>query len=266
VLFTVLSMLSPSALGMLISTRQRLAASLAALRLAREAELDGRAERAKSTERARIGREIHDAVGHHATLIAVEAAALEATTSEPETKVAAARMRGLAKASLAEMRSALGLVGSRSEAVSGLPDVTELVAKARQAGMTVEMTMPTAQPDVLPAVSRAAFRIVQESLTNAAKHAPGAQVRVVVAVGDALVVEVTSGPTAAVRQPTDSGGQGLTGMAERATTVGGSLDVDRQPGGMFTVRARLPLNSYDASKVDPTQPTIDGSGRTLDPR
>jgi signal transduction histidine kinase len=266
VLFTVLSMLSPSALGMLISTRQRLAASLAALRLAREAELDGRAERARSTERARIGREIHDAVGHHATLIAVEAAALEATTSEPETKVAASRMRGLAKASLAEMRSALGLVGGRSEAVSGLPDVAELVAKARQAGMAVEVTMPAAQPDVLPAVSRAAFRIVQESLTNAAKHAPGAQVRVVVEVADALVVEVTSGPTAAVRQTTDSGGQGLTGMAERATTVGGSLDVDRQPGGMFTVRARLPLNSHDASKVDPTQPTIDGSGRALDPR
>ncbi|HEX3593112.1 MAG TPA: histidine kinase [Pseudonocardiaceae bacterium] len=266
VLFTVLWMLSPSALGMLVTTRVRLAASLRELRLAREAELETRANKARSAERSRIGREIHDAVGHHATLIAVEAAALEATSAEPQTKAAAGRIRALAKASLAEMRTALGLVGGRSEGGSGLPDVASLVAEAQQAGMRVELEAP-AEVDVLPAVSRAAFRIVQESLTNAAKHAPGAPVEVTIAPEpDGLAVTITSGPPAQPPPTPDSGGHGLTGMAERATIVGGTLDVETQDEGTFTVRARLPLERYIAAKVAQPDPTIDGSQRAVDVR
>jgi signal transduction histidine kinase len=267
VLFTVLWMVSPSALGLLVTTRQRLAASLVELRLAREAELEVRADRARAAERAKIGREIHDAVGHHATLIAVEAAALEATTGEQETREVAARVRGLARESLAEMRSALGLVGGRSEAGSGLADIGGLIHQARQAGMTVRFEA-AADVHVLPAVGRAVFRIVQESLTNAAKHAPGAQVTVVIGnEREMLEVKVTSAPTTLPSPlPADSGGQGLPGMAERAAVVGGHLEVDRKPTGTFTVRARLPLESYGTSKVDPTKPTIDGSEATLDAR
>jgi signal transduction histidine kinase len=268
VLFAVLWMACPAALGMLITTRQRLAASLAELRQARQTELADRAGRARQAERARIAREIHDAVGHHATLIAVEAAALEATTAEQETKAVAARVRGLAKASLAEMRSALGLLSiGAAERGSGLPDVADLVAKAREAGMTVDLTTTELLPDaLLPAVSRAAFRIVQESLTNAAKHAPGAPVQVVVAPDDeALAVSIITGPIRSATATGDSGGLGVPGMVERATTVGGQVDVRRE-GDMFTVRARLPLESYVAAKVDPTQPTIDGTQPALDAR
>lgn len=265
VLFAMLWMSSPSALGMLVSTRQRLAASVAELRRAREAELDLRAQRARSAERARIGREIHDAVGHHATLIAVEAAALEATTAEPETKEVALRVRRLAKASLAEMRTALGLVGGRSEGGGDLAELPDLVETARQAGMMVDLADNT-PADVLPPVSRAAYRIIQESLTNAAKHAPGARVQVTLArVTGSLDVTITSGPSVAGQPAPDSGGLGLPGMAERAKSVGGRLAVE-QVNDTFTVRARLPLESYEQSKVDTSEPTIDGSQPAHDAR
>jgi signal transduction histidine kinase len=268
VLFAILWMACPSALGMLVTTRQRLNASLAELRQVRMVELEDRATKARRAERARIAREIHDAVGHHATLIAVESAALAATTAEQETKIVAARVRGLAKASLAEMRSALGLLSlGATDSGSGLPDVTDLVSKAKQAGMVVELdAFEPPSDEVLPAVSRAAFRIVQESLTNAAKHAPGAPVRVAIGPDqEALVVSITSGPVEDAADPAESGGLGLAGMVERATTVGGQLDV-RRHDGMFTVCARLPLEGYVPAKVDTTQPTIDGSEPALDPR
>lgn len=262
VLFVVLWLLAPAALGLLVTTRQRLGASLVELRLAREAELEARAERAKAQERTRIGQEIHDAVGHHATLIAVEAAALAATTAEPETKQTATRVRGLATASLAEMRAALGLSNGEPDSGKGLPELSDLVSRARGAGMTVDFDAATLE--VSPMVGRAVFRIVQESLTNAAKHAPGASVRITVRSEAAdLVVTVESGPAAyPVKVAVDSGGLGLAGMAERATTAGGKLDVERGAGGLFTVRARLPL----PSKVDAGDPTIDGTGTALEVR
>lgn len=265
VLFAILWMVSPSALGMLITTRQRLATSLADLKLAREAELDARAERARAAERSRIGREIHDAVGHHATLIAVEAAALEATSAEDDTKAAANRIRGLAKESLGEMRSALGLASGRPETGNGLPEVADLITTARRSGMSVTFKTP-ADIEVLPAVGRAAYRIVQESLTNAAKHAPGTQVHVTLNTDEGLlVITTTSGPSNSERTHR-TGGLGLQNMLERATTAGGTLDITRGSDGKFTVRARLPLESYRQPKVDDTQPTIDGSQAALDTR
>lgn len=262
VLFAMLWIVSPSALGVLVTTRQRLAASLTDLRLAREAELEARADRARSAERARIGREIHDAVGHHATLIAVEAAALEATTAEPDTKSAAGRMRDLAKASLGEMRTALGLMSDQPP--NGyLADVADLITRARLAGMQVDYD--TVDVEVPPAVGRAVFRIVQECLTNAAKHAPGAPVRVAITTAaSTLTVTTTSDPsTATVTHPAGSG-LGLAGMSERAHSLGGHLTVNRDK--TFTVRAHLPIDGYLQSKVDATEPTIDGTEPALDVR
>jgi signal transduction histidine kinase len=269
VLFVVLWLLAPAALGLLVTTRQRLGASLVELKLAREAELEARAERARAQERTRIGQEIHDAVGHHATLIAVEAAALAATTTEPETKQTAQRVRGLATASLAEMRAALGLSNGEPDSGKGLPELSDLVGRARGAGMTVDFDAAVlVGVEVSPVVGRAVFRIVQESLTNAAKHAPGASVKVTVRSEEAdLVVTVESGPAAyPVKVAVDSGGLGLAGMAERATTAGGKLDVERGAGGLFTVRARLPLESHTPSKVDAGDPTIDGTETALEVR
>lgn len=262
VLFTALWMIAPAALGMLLTTRARLAASLAALRVARESELDAHAQRARAQERTRIAQEIHDAVGHHATLIAVEAAALAATSDDQRTVDAAGRMRELAKASLAEMRVALGLAEGGAERGS-LDDLPALVARARAAGLAVELDATVVRDaDLNPVVARAAFRIVQECLTNAAKYAADGLARVRVALDGAdLVVVVESGPPL-----TDGGfaegGSGLTGMAERAGAVGGELTVARE-AGTFTVRARLPLHGYAPSKVGGLGPTKDGTQSTL---
>jgi signal transduction histidine kinase len=260
--FSILWMLSPSALGMLVTTRQKLADSLADVKRARDAELTARTKQAKAEERARIGQEIHDAVGHHATLIAVEAAALSATTNEPETRVAAQRIRSQAKASLAEMRAALGLA---NESTGDLADVPALVAQARESGMPITLNVDEA-PAVRPVVGQAIFRIVREALTNAAKHAPGAPVHVTITTTDLeLVAIVRSGPTNTPPMPTsDSSGQGLTGMADRATAAGGYLDVARGANGMFTVRARFPVPT--PSKVAPPGPTNDGSEEPLNTR
>jgi len=260
--FSILWMLSPSALGMLVTTRQKLTQSLADVKRARDAELMARTEQAKAEERARIGQEIHDAVGHHATLIAVEAAALSATTTEPETREAAQRIRSQAKASLAEMRAALGLA---NEGVGDLADVPALVTRARESGMPITLDLDDV-PAARPAVGQAIFRIIREALTNAAKHAPGAPVQVTVATTDLeLVVTIRSGPNDTPTTPTsDSGGQGLTGMADRATAAGGHLEVADGANGMFTVRARFPLPT--PPKVAQAKATNDGSEEPLNTR
>jgi signal transduction histidine kinase len=245
VAFSVLWMTAPSAGGVLITTRQKLTASLAELRRARQAELEARGEQARAQERTRIGQEIHDAVGHHATLIAVEAAALASTTDAAETRRVAMRVRALAKESLSEMRAALGLADEPQEAGTGLADLPALLGRARQAGVDIDFDEPEALPTggLAPVVGRAVFRIVQESVTNATKYAPGSLIRVKLAQdGAQLTVSVISGPPVIpVQSAPESGGMGLAGMAERARTAGGTLHVERGDDGLFTVRARLPL-------------------------
>ncbi|HJP75510.1 MAG TPA: histidine kinase [Pseudonocardiaceae bacterium] len=245
VAFSILWMTAPSAAGILITTRQELTASLAELRRARQAELEAREEQARAQERTRIGQEIHDAVGHHATLIAVEAAALASTTDADETRRVAQRVRALAKESLSEMRAALGLADEPQEAGTGFADLPALLGRARQAGVDIDFEESEALPTggLAPVVGRAVFRIVQESLTNATKYAPGSLIRVKLAQdGAQLTVSVSSGPPVIpVQAAPESGGMGLAGMAERARTAGGTLHIERGDDGLFTVRARLPL-------------------------
>jgi signal transduction histidine kinase len=123
-----------------------------------------------------------------------------------------------------------------------LADLTGLVARAREAGMTVELQMPPERSvPVDPAAGRAAYRIVQEALTNAGKHAPAAAVRVTVErPGDRLVVRVVNGPS---RRPADDapgGGFGLVGLGERVRTLGGRLTAEPRLDGGFVVEAVLP--------------------------
>jgi signal transduction histidine kinase len=270
VLFSLLSSVAPLAAGALITTRVKLTASLAGLRQAREAELEARGDQARAEERSRIAQEIHDAVGHHATLIAVEAAALSATAPDQDTKQAATRIRELAKESLTEMRTALGLANNAPAPEPGndLRDVPDLIGKVRQAGLRVEFTDEAAPEELSPPVGRAVFRIVQESLTNAAKHAPGASVSVrLTKEATQFTVSVTSGPAATPRETWSTGGLGVAGMIERARTVGGDLQVERGVGGVFTVRARLPLPGYPTpTKVGTTGSTIGGTEVARDAR
>jgi signal transduction histidine kinase len=251
---------APAALGLLVSTRARLTESLRQLERAREEALAASRDAARAQERARIGREIHDAVGHHATLIAVGAAAIAASTAEEETRRGAEQLRGLAKRALAEMRAALGLLDG-SEHVAGLSEISALVAGSRSAGVSVDLDERGDAVEVAPGTGRAVYRVVQESLTNAARHAAGARVSVRLSwLPSELVVEVRNGPTSAPPRRVDTGGgAGLTGLAERVTAAGGELTAGPQPDGGFAVRAAFPLDpppAIPAARVREQEPAI----------
>ncbi|KAA2262763.1 sensor histidine kinase [Solihabitans fulvus] len=280
VLFSLLMAGAPAAVGTLVRVRQELTASLAEVRRAREGELAALEDSARAAERARIAREIHDAVGHHTTLIAVESAALAATTAEERTKETAQRLRALAKESLAEMRAALGILTGPRRQAQGVSDLPALVERARAAGLAVRLTDRTpVGADLTPAIDRAVYRVVQEALTNVTKHAPGAAVRVCLEhQGGRLTVSVVNDPSPQPGAPNpERGGAGLHGLSERVRMVGGSLHTEQSADGGFAVRAALPAgpslpaatslslsgpmvpNPLRQSKVDGDDSTFGGS-------
>ncbi|GAA5175474.1 hypothetical protein GCM10023321_81590 [Pseudonocardia eucalypti] len=236
--------LAPAVLGLLITTREQLQSSLRDLEAAREATVAAREEVARAAERDRIGREIHDAVGHHATMIAVGAAALAATSKDEQTRETAERLRVLAKRALAEMRAALGLLGTDSELSSGIAALPELVARARESGMKVELIGAGKLGDDIPlGVERTVYRLIQETLTNAAKHAEGAEVEVrLERWATELRVTVTNGPPPRPKMTITTGrpGGGLAGLAERIGVLGGRLRARPTSKGGFSVQGRLP--------------------------
>ncbi|WP_329793582.1 histidine kinase [Lentzea sp. DG1S-22] len=243
---------APTVLGALVTTRKELTRSLYETRRARAAELEARETSARAAERARIAREIHDAVGHHATLIAVESAALAATAPDDTVRETALRLRSLAKESLAEMRAALGLLNSDTT----YPSLQELVDRARVAGVSVTLSESGDAP-LSPAVSRALFRVVQEALTNVTKHAPGASVTVTVNRSSPVLVSVVNGPGDSP-SPGDGGGAGLHGLSERVRLAGGTLTTSYRADGGFSVSAVLPPGK---SKVDVQDSTFGGGAR-----
>ncbi len=242
---------APALLGMLMSTRERLTRSLAELRRAREDVVVATREAARTQERARIGREIHDSVGHHATLIAVSAAALSASTTDPSSRETAEQIRELAKSTISEMRSALGLIDEAAQRAGSDAEVTALVAGARAAGVAVEVVHDGEPLELGPAVGRAVYRVVQESLTNAVRHAPGASVRLRYSWQHPLMRLQISNPlpTPAPRS-SDRGGRGLSGIAERVELVGGQVDAG-PTAGSFTVTATFPQATTAAAGVIP---------------
>jgi signal transduction histidine kinase len=240
VAFVLLAAGAPTALGALVASRQQLAESLRRLEAATEAELQAKAETARAEERARIAREIHDAVGHHVTLIAVESAALAATTDDPGAQETAGRLRGLAKQALDEMRATLGLGTAGQQ--TGLNKIPDLVVRAQAAGVNVELaTEIDERHDVPPAVERAAYRVVQEALTNASKHAPGAGIKVNLACREgSLHIAVTNGAPSGPAVEVGSGGSGLAGLSERVQMAGGRLAAGPSDDGGFELVAVLP--------------------------
>lgn len=251
----------PVEMGLVITCAAGLTEGAASWRRARQAlaEQTRRAEaeqarRAVLEERAKIAREMHDVVAHHMSLIVVQAQTAryrlgEETVPEPVAAEFDA-LGGAAREALTELRRLLGVLRSDAPAEHapqpGLEDVPRLAETARQAGAEVALTMPR-DPGAVPAgVGVAAYRIVQEALSNAGRHAPGAAVSIAVAVEPAIVrLCVLNGPAAGPRR--DQGtGHGLTGMRERAALLGGWLKAGPEPGGGFAVRAELPT-AGDAS-------------------
>jgi signal transduction histidine kinase len=200
------------------------------------------------TERTRIARELHDVVAHHMSLIAVRAETAPYRLGEltDATREEFSQISATARESLVEMRRLLGVLRSEDqEALTapqpGIGDLTELVERARAAGAAVELTLPEEPVGTSPAVELSAYRIVQEALSNVARHAPGVPATVEVSRDDGeLAVVVRNGPPA---RPVaeNPAGHGLVGMRERAGALGGRLAAGRTPDGGFEVRAVLPL-------------------------
>ena len=212
-------------------------------------QLDQR--RHQSEERLRIARDLHDVIGHNISLINVQASmGLDLIDSQPEqARAALSAIKSASKEALEELRTMLTTlrrddddVAPRSP-VPGLDRLPELIELTRAAGLSVDVEVVGTAPPLLAAVQLAAYRIIQESLTNVARHAGRARVTVRVTYDDADVhVEIDDdGPTPSPEASAIGTGSGITGMRERATALGGDLSAGFRRGGGFRVSARLPV-------------------------
>ena len=239
--------------GMLVRARRQLVVSLRERAERAEAEQHLRIEQARHLERTRIAREMHDVLAHRISLVSLHAGALEFRSDATPEEVArsAAVIRESAHQALQDLREILGVLRAEvADAGVELPqptlaDVARLLEESREAGMKVSGGVAIDDEATVPAsIGRTAYRVVQEGLTNAGKHAPGASVTVSVsgAPGAGLSVDVRNpwpvGVAAASAIP--GAGHGLTGLAERTAIAGGRLYYGRTPEGDFRLTAWLP--------------------------
>ncbi|NGO67760.1 sensor histidine kinase [Streptomyces boncukensis] len=216
---------------------------------------------AASEERLRIARELHDSIGHHLSLINVQAAAaLRRWQKDPERGAQGAgsalgSVKEASREALRELRATLGALRDSGEAaptgpVPGLERIGELVESARRAGLAARVRT-SGTPEPLPAaVDRAGFRIVQEALTNVSRHAHATAATVHLGYGRReLTLEIVDDGRGSAPSGTGTGasGSGISGMRERARALGGDLTAEPGAGGGFAVRARLP---YERDGMD----------------
>lgn len=210
--------------------------------------------RATERERARIARELHDVVTHNVSVMVIQAgAARKVMQADPgQAREALLAVEAGGRAAMTELRHVMGLLttdGDGSDAAGlapqpGLDGLHTLVQRVRDAGIPVDVKV-TGQPrELLPGVELAAYRVVQEALTNTVKHAAGATATVVVDYGtDQLRVEVTdTGGRPGVSAATGNG-HGLIGLRERLALYGGTLQTGRRLSGGYRVRAQFPLEA-----------------------
>lgn len=255
---SVVALVMPLALaatgwGMFIRARRQLLLSLRERALRAEADQELRQEQARVAERTRIAREMHDVLAHRISLLALHAGGLEVRPDLPAKQVqeTAALLRATARQALEELRGVIGLLrengGPEPEPLAPQPvlaDIERLVQERRDAGAHIDVHMDVqAAGDLPPAVARDAYRIVQEALTNAAKHAHGAFIRVDVTATapGRLKVSVRNGRPvpASPGMSLPGAGVGLLGLQERVALAGGTLLVGPDSSGDFVVEAEL---------------------------
>ncbi|RAY14026.1 hypothetical protein DPM19_17235 [Actinomadura craniellae] len=237
------------------------------------------AERERLRERSRIAQDMHDSLGHELSLIALRAGALEVSSElAGRHRAAAGEVRAAATAATERLQQIIGVL---REDTAGAPlepageSVSALIDRARAWGMLVESYCAGAGDGVPPVVERAVYRIVQEALTNATKHAPGTLVTVQITHGPGETVVAVANPLPASRpspaggtaggpggEPAGGpdggpgGGHGLAGLRERARLTGGALTAGPEPGGGFVVRARLPHTPRPAPAGTETESAV----------
>jgi len=205
-------------------------------------------------ERARIARELHDVVSHHVSVMTIQAgAAGKVLDADPElARGALAAIESSGRETMTELRHLLGVLAPPADGDDllhpqpGLDQLDTLVGNVRGAGQPVEVRR---EPVALPrGADLTAFRVVQEALTNALRHAPGARTEVNVStVDDAVLVEIANdAPPGAVPASVDGSGTGLLGLAERLRLYGGTLETGARVGGGFRVCARIPFDAEAA--------------------
>lgn len=224
-------------------SRQRAAASSSrADRL--ERERDTAAQAAIAQERARIARELHDVVTHNVSVMVIQAtAAVQVLDTEPALARDAMRaVERVGQEAMAELRDMLNVIGAdEAAAPGGLDQLDALVNRVRSAQLPVTVTHSGARRRPPPGVDLAAYRVIQEALTNVLRHAPGAATRVDLDYGDeALVVTVVNEPAPVRSESTIHSGRGLAGLAERIRVYQGELWAGPRPGGGYQVTARIP--------------------------
>jgi signal transduction histidine kinase len=234
-----------------------------------EQERRHQSERAVLEERQRIARELHDVVAHHMSVIAIQAEAAPYRVSDPPSELVESfiGIRSSALDGLSELRRILGVLRAEDAAGEtapqpGLERIDELIDNARSAGLTVTTAMTGPSSAIPPAAGLSAYRILQEALSNAMRHAPRSSVHVEIAYGDENVrITVANGPAPAADPPAPGprrrrsaratepappadapgAGHGLVGMRERVALMGGELTAAPTPHGGFAVEASLPL-------------------------
>jgi signal transduction histidine kinase len=233
-------------------TRRAYQAEVERRALRAEAEREAEAARRVTEERLRIARDLHDVIGHQLALIHVQAGVATHVMADPPAPAAEAlaHIRSASKAALAELSDTVGLLRqpeeqSPTEPVAGLASLDDLLASFRRSGLTIDDEVRGPARPLAPSVDLTAYRLIQEALTNACKHAgPTAQVSVQLTyrTGTFRVV-IHNGPArghrTAVTSPEPGAGHGIAGMRERVSALGGRLDARPWAGG-FLVDASLP--------------------------
>lgn len=240
--------------GLFVRARRELVASIRDRAEWVETEQRRRVDQAREAERRRIAHEMHDVLAHRLSLLSVHAGALEfrPAASPGEVAETAAVIRTAAAAALEELRGVIGLLRDEPETGSQAPQPTLaqlplLLDESRAAGMTVRDRIDLSAPGTVPDSSaRAAYRVVQEGLTNARKHAPGTAVDVRVEVdGGELAVEIVNRRPLGAPPPglaAAGAGVGLIGLGERLAVVGGRLEHGPDERGDFHLRATFPVS------------------------
>ena len=209
------------------------------------------AELMLAEERLRIARELHDVVSHSISMIAVQAgAAAHVMDREPDkARESLLAIKAASREALQDLRGILGLLRMEGEGdgrapAAGLERMSQLLETVERSGVTVSVDTIGSPRSLRPATDLAAYRVLQEALTNVVRHAPGTRAEVRLEYGDsALEISVRNGRPTRPPRLAAGAGLGLKGMQERVVAAGGSLEAGLVPEGGFSVRARLPFEN-----------------------
>ena len=240
--------------GRAVRHRSRLAEALHELAVRAEEDREAHRRAAVADERRRLAREMHDVVAHSISVMVVQAGGARRILERDPARAAeaAARIEQTGREALTEMRRLLGVLRPADQPAErapqpGLDRLDELVERARAAGLPVQVHVVGERRELPGGVDLAAYRVVQEALTNCLRHAGAAPAEVTLRYGDeALELEVADRGPGAASTTGDGRGHGLVGMRERVRVHGGELEAGARPGGGFTVRARLPVGAGEA--------------------